>query len=198
MKSSKWEYRFHKVYCAECHDPHAADPGQIRKTMTVDGAAGAKLKLNVAVEDNSLCLACHAGFGPFATVTREMVADMEKNRDAFASVTSAHTNHPYNPEGGMGLSRCTECHMAKMAASGDPYDMSSHTFEVVPGEKTLTYQDKGGMPNSCAVRCHRVLAPIYGQPVDLSLSTWTENSDKELSNWLSTYYGKNGVWWKTK
>ena len=88
--------------------------------------------------------------------------------------------------------------MAKMASSGDPYDMSSHTFEVVPPEKTLQFQAQGGMPNSCAVRCHRPTAPIFGLPADASLTNWAEASDKALAEWLAKYYGKDGSWWKTK
>lgn len=88
--------------------------------------------------------------------------------------------------------------MARMASSGDPYDMASHTFEVVPAEKTLKYQAQGGMPNSCAVRCHRPLAAAFGLPADASLTTWNETGDVELAKWLDKYYGANGSWWKTK
>jgi len=198
MKSSKWEYEFHKVTCNDCHDVHNGEKKQMRKTLTVAGAGGVQLTLDVDVDDNSLCLACHAGFGPFASLKREDVADMKTNHDIIASVVSDHTKHPYNPGGKIGLSRCTKCHMAKMATSGDPYDIHSHTFEVVPPTKTLKYQDKGGMPNSCAVGCHRALAPLYGLSADSSLTTWNEKSDVELAEWLSQYYGPDGAWWKTK
>jgi hypothetical protein len=196
-QSSKWEFQFHKVTCSDCHDVHRNSAGKhMKQVMEVDGASG-KLKLNVKVEDNSLCLGCHAGFGPFATLKREDIANMEKNREIIARVVSDHSKHPYSPESAIGLSRCTECHMAKMAASGDAYDMHSHTFEVVAPEKTIKYQAQGGMPNSCAVRCHRPLAPAIGLPADSSLTNWTEPSDKELAQWLMKFYGPEGVWWKT-
>jgi hypothetical protein len=197
MKSAKWEYQFHKVTCGECHDVHNAQPGHIRKEMVVDPTGGgAQITLKVKMEDNTLCLACHAGFGPFASLKRQDLLDLSGNVGAIAAVVSEHSRHPYNPNGSLGLGRCTECHMAKMAASGDPYDMHSHTFEVVSPEKTLQYQAQGGMPNSCAVRCHRPLAPVYGLPADASLSTWNEASDVVVANWLKMYYGKSGVWWK--
>ncbi|MBI5282405.1 MAG: hypothetical protein HY858_12040 [Candidatus Solibacter usitatus] len=197
MKSAKWEFQFHKVTCSDCHDVHGATRKHIKKVLEVDGAGGAKLKINVKVEDNTLCLACHAGFGPFVGLKREDIAMAGANSAMIAKVVEDHTKHLYDPDGKMGLSRCTECHMARMAASGDPYDMASHTFEVVAPEKTLKYQAQGGMPNSCAVRCHRPLAPLFGLPADPSLVTWNESSDVELSNWLAKYYGPNGSWWKT-
>lgn len=88
--------------------------------------------------------------------------------------------------------------MTKVAISGDPHDVTTHTFEAISPEKTLQYQPNGGMPNSCAVRCHRPMAPAFGLPADASLTTWNERSDVALAEWLATYYGKNGVWWKTK
>ena len=143
-------------------------------------------------------MACHAGFGPFEQLKRAMIANPAANVEMIESVVTAHTRHRYAPTGEVGLSRCTECHMAKMAASGDAYDMRSHTFEVVPAEKALLYQDKGGMPNSCVVRCHRGIAQLFGQPADTSLTNWTEASDVAVANWLKTYDGKDGIWWKTK
>ena len=197
MKSSKWEFQYHKVTCSECHDPHNAERKHIRPKLVVDGAGGAKLEIKVNVEDNTLCLACHAGFGPFASLTREMILNPKSDFGPIYNATIAHTRHPYAPEGAIGLSRCTECHMARMAASGDPYDISSHTFEVVPPAKTLQYQAQGGMPNSCAVRCHRTLAPLYGLPADTSITNWAQSSDRILAEWLNLYYGPNGTWWQT-
>lgn len=188
-----------KTYCSQCHDPHR--PGgraQLRETMTVSGQGGASLNLNVKVEDNTLCLACHAGSGKFAELKKEDLADPRKNAVLIADVVTRHTNHPYRPEGKMGLSRCTECHMSKVATNGDPYDVSTHTFEAISPEKTLQFQAQGGMPNSCAVRCHRPLAPMFGLSADASLTTWNERSDVELAQWLQLYFGKQGAWWKTK
>jgi hypothetical protein len=170
----------------------------MREVIAVNGSNGARLEVNVKVENNTLCLACHAGFGPFQNLRREDIADFKTNLGNIANATMDHTRHGYDPEGRMGLSRCTECHMARMATSGDAYDMASHTFEVVAPEKTLQYQDKGGMPNSCAARCHRPLAPIFGQPVDLSLTNWTEASDRSVAEWLKLYFGPDGAWWRTR
>lgn len=195
MRSAKWEFEQHKVTCVECHDPHAASPAQIRKTLATRGSDGAALKINVSVNNNSLCLGCHAGFGPFQALKKEQIADLAANSQAIAQVVTAHTRHPYTPEGTLGLSRCTNCHMAAMASSGAPYDMHSHTFAVVPPEATLKYQSQGGMPNSCAT-CHRKLAPAIGAPPDLSISAWNEASDVSVATWLMKYFGPEGVWWK--
>ena len=84
-----------------------------------------------------------------------------------------------------------------MAKSAVPYDISSHTFEAIPPEKTLMYQEQGGMPSSCGVRCHRGLTDPFGLPQDTDLATWNEASDAALAQWLMKYYGPDGLWWKT-
>lgn len=199
MKSLKWNFAYERLTCVTCHSPHGFAPKQIIGTMQIPSVANPKTILNIPVkyEDNTLCLGCHSGFGPFAALKREDIVDSRKNRDLIAGVVTQHTHHFYDPEGAAGLSRCTECHMAKMANSGDAYDIASHTFEAVPPEKTLKYQDQGGMPNSCAVRCHRPLAPLFGLPADPSLTTWNEPSDVALAQWLVKYYGPGGAWWDT-
>lgn len=196
MKSSKWEFQFHKVTCNECHDVHNADRGHIRREMpvTIDGK---QTMIKVSVEDNTLCLACHVTHGPFAQLKPSDLLDPQANWSTIAGVVSEHSKHPYSPQAGLGLSRCTECHMAKMATSGEPYDISSHTFEAVAPEKTVKFAAQGGMPNSCAVRCHRPLAPAYGLRPDASFTNWSESADLELARWLMQYYGPNGAWWKT-
>lgn len=195
MRSSKWEFEFHKVTCVECHDPHASSPAQIRRTLVTQGSGGVQLKLTVNAKDNTLCLGCHAGFGPFQSLQKEQIADSKANREVIAQVVSAHTHHSYNPEGDSGTSRCMGCHMAQMASSGAPYDMHSHSFDVVPPEKTVKYQAQGGMPNSCAI-CHRQTATSIGAPADKSISTWNEESDVAVAKWLMKYYGPEGLWWK--
>lgn len=94
MKSAKWEFEFHKVTCCECHDVHQPTPMHLRTVMKVDGTGGAKLEIRSKIEDNSLCLACHAGFGPFASLKREDIAELEKNRDTVAAVVEQHTPRP--------------------------------------------------------------------------------------------------------
>jgi hypothetical protein len=197
MKSAKWEFQFHKVTCFECHDVHKDTLHHLRSSMKVDGQGGAKLEIATKVEDNSMCLACHAGFGPFQGLRREDLVKINDNRGLIAGVVMQHSRHSYSPEGPFATSRCTECHMAKVASSGAPYDIASHSFKVTRPEQTLATQADGGMPNTCAVRCHRPLAPLAGLPADTSLTTWNEPADVELAKWLMKYYGPEGSWWKT-
>jgi len=197
-QSSKWEFAPHKVTCMECHDVHNQERVHLRTQLTVAGTGGAQLTIAVKMEDNSLCLACHAGFGPFESLKREYIQDMEAYLQFIARVVSDHTHHSYDPTGQTASSRCTECHMARMAASGAPYDISSHTFKAVPPERTIKYQEQGGMPNSCAVRCHRTSGPAWGLPADQSLTKWNEESDVAVAQKLMSYYGPDGTWWKTK
>jgi hypothetical protein len=196
-RSSKWEFQFHKVTCFECHDVHNTKTAHIREVLDVDATDGTPLHIPAKVEDNSLCLGCHAGFGPFAQLSRDEIVDIKANEAKISAVVESHSRHSYAPDRTLGLSRCTECHMAKVAASGAPYDISTHTFSAIPPAKTLDTQAQGGMPNSCAVRCHRPLAPIFGLPPDADLTKWNESSDVDLANWLQTYYGPQGAWWQT-
>jgi hypothetical protein len=183
---------FDKLNCMTCHDPHQP-PGdhQIVDSLTVGTD-----KFKTSNKDNTLCLACHAGFGPFAQVTKAMVKDPVANKAAIGAVVSKHTNHAYDPENG--LSRCSLCHMPTTAITAKAYDIHTHTFDVVPPEKTKFLKDKGGMPNACAVSCHRNATgkASLGVGTDASLSTWNETTDLALADSLMIYYGPNGKWWK--
>ena len=155
------------------------------------------LEIPTANDNNTLCLACHATHGDFEDITFEMVADYEANVDAIGEVVSAHTHHPYAPEREMGLSRCSKCHMPKVAKSALAYDIHAHTFEAIAPEKTLMYQDDGGMPNSCAVSCHSQKVNLWGYGISDDISVW--NSDFEVMNAekLQEYFGPGGSWWDT-
>ncbi len=192
-RSSKPTFQFHPVRCTECHDPHR---NTTNKHQIVDHITQGSLVISTSNDNNTLCLACHATHGPFADITMEQVANLEENLDHIENVVSAHTHHPYGPERSMGLSRCSKCHMPLTATSAIAYDIHSHTFEVVPPEKTLKYQEQGGMPNACAVSCHATKVNSFGLGLDPSLSTWNADFDKNLATKLMYYYGPNGVWWQ--
>jgi hypothetical protein len=180
------------IACYDCHNVHNRQPHHSVTRIVNNGVA-----VPTSVENNTQCLACHAGGGDFAGLTTQDIADYDANIDKIARVTVEHTKHPYAPERGVGLSRCTECHLPNVAKSALAYDISSHTFEAIPPGKTLMYQEDGGMPSSCAVRCHRGLTDPFGLPQDGSLTTWNEPSDVSLAQWLLKYYGPDGSWWKT-
>jgi len=184
------------VRCFDCHDVHVDNLKHIRPVMTVQGTDGGEVAIQTKMEDNSMCLACHAGFEPFEALKREDIVDIDANLDRIASAVEQHSFHSYNPDRTVGLSRCTECHMGHLAKSAVAYDIPAHTFEVVPPSRTLAYLDQGSMPNSCAARCHRPLAPLFGLPQDDSLTNWTEPSDIRLAEWLKIFYGPDGIWWK--
>jgi len=194
-RSAKWKAG---MRCTDCHDPHAATAGQLRTELRVSDASGRAVTIPVTVANNTLCLACHAGRDDFQALRPEDLLDPEANRAAIADAVSQHTHHPYEPEGYPGLSRCTECHMAKVAVNAVPYDTPSHTFRVIPPEETLARREQGGMPSSCAVRCHRNYAPVFGLPLDESLTDWTEGADLQGAEWLRQYYGPAGIWWRTE
>jgi hypothetical protein len=204
-RSSKWEAG---VRCSECHDVHLDSRSQIRPLITVEDSAGNLITIPTKVEDNTQCLACHVGKDSFLTLTPEDLLDLEGNRELITSVVTQHTFHANTLEDDVGRGfpsiytdgqlRCTECHMAKVATNAVAYDTTSHTFAVIPPERTLATQEQGGMPNSCAVRCHRPWAPIFGLPLDSEVTDWTEPSDVQLAEWLKLYFGPGGSWWQTE
>lgn len=193
-ESSKPTFAFHEVRCTECHEPHhnTANENQIVEAIEEDG-----VMIPTATDNNTLCLACHATHGDFEDLTPEMVADPDTNIDTIARVVSAHTHHPYAPERSMGLSRCTKCHMATVAKSAVAFDIHSHTFEVIPPEKTLMYQDQGGMPNSCAVSCHSQKANLWAFGISDDIAIWNSDFEQMNAEELMEYYGPGGLWWNT-
>ena len=190
--------RFGAVGCNTCHNVHNTVKGHVREKVTVKNASGADVVIATKVTDNTQCLACHAGHGPFAELKTEDIANVQANLASIGRVVSKHTFHPYRPDGPSALSRCTECHMANMASSAIPNDISSHTFDVVPPDKTIQGMANGGtgMPNSCAARCHKPLAGLFGLPAQPDQSIWNLPADRSQSEWLKTFYGPNGTWWK--
>ncbi len=187
-ESSKPTYVYHEVRCSECHDPHGGGEHQVVEEIDEDG-----IIIATEPDNNTLCLACHSTHGYFADISKEMVADYANNIDTIGAVVTQHTHHPYDPVSGP--SRCTKCHMPKVAKSAVEYDIHAHTFEPIPPSKTLDY----AMPNSCAVSCHRGFEngaePIFGTGADLSLSDWAEPEDVALAEALMQYYGPCGEWW---
>lgn len=183
--SAHANFAAHTVGCPDCHDPHEEGEGMLIREVRMDGTT----QIPTSVEDNSLCLSCHAQYGPFATLTRAEIAEMNtkaETLDKVAKTVEAHTHHPYAPERMLGLSRCTTCHMAV-----------SHSFDAIGPEETLKYQDKGGMANSCAAGCHNNRVDVFNVGVKGAASGWANAFDVKLSNLLKAYYGENGTWWKT-
>jgi hypothetical protein len=135
---------YEQLTCTSCHDNHS----QSKVTSTVNGPTGAAYGFqNADYRDNTECLSCHAGFGPFAGVTKDDVAELHmahggvatKNGQTLAptsegvnaantAVVSAVGAHmfdkvkmiaAYNPMNEtLPVGRCTSCHMPKVAKSG--------------------------------------------------------------------------------
>ncbi len=197
-KSSKPTFTFHMVRRIDCHDPMSATSNA---SQVLDSVTVANVTMTTHVEDNTLCLSCHATHGQgtsadFTKITPAMVADYANNRPAIGAIVSAHTNHPYGPERTMGLSRCTQCHMATTQGPDAALSLHGHTFEAISPQKTLKYQDQGGMPNSCALSCHATLVSSFGLGFDSDISTWNKKFDQDLANPLLKYFGPDGQWWK--
>lgn len=196
LESPKPTFRFNRVSCTDCHSPHReAQPHMIRTSIVEDG-----IRIPTRVDNNTLCLACHTGFGPFADLTPEMVANLDDPEvlDTVEDVVGAHTNHPYAPERRLGLSRCVECHMPTTGGRGR-LTLRSHTFEAISPEKTLQFQAQGGMPSSCAVSCHSTKVDVFELGIDPNPDNtiWNSPFDRALARELQVYFGPNGLWWDT-
>jgi len=148
-------------------------------------------------EDNTLCLSCHAGKGPFQAISLPMVANPADNVAAIGAAVSAHSHHPYAPERAMGLSRCTGCHMPAVAAAEHESPLHTHQVRVVAPEKTLLYQAKGGMPNACAESCHGNKINLWRYGLKEKPINWNEATDAKTATKLMEYHGPEGRWWKT-
>ena len=194
LASEKPDFRFHPVRCDECHTAHGGTTNThlVRDILVDDG-----LTIRTQNDNDTLCLACHASFGDFAELSKEDIADFEANRDKIARTVAEHTNHPFAPERGMGLSRCSKCHMPKISKSAINYDIHSHSFEAIPPEKNLTYQDQGGMPDSCSASCHSIRVNSFLIGITADIGTWDTGFDRQLANKLSRYFGPGGIWWDT-
>lgn len=190
--------RYGDIGCVTCHDVHNTVRSNIREAMIGRDAAGLPYTIMTKVQDNSACLVCHAGHGPFSELKVTDLLDLQGSRDVIARVVSRHTYHSYRPEGPSGVSRCTECHMSKMGSSGNPHDVPSHTFNVPPPANTIRAMANNGpgMPNGCSARCHKPLAIFFGLPPQTNQGVWNTGADRIQSEWLMQFYGPNGLWWR--
>lgn len=183
----------HGIPCFECHNVHSKRAEYQLRTSIRDEATG--LRITTSVENNTLCLACHATHGPFAGITKEQVAAFDENFEVIRNTVEAHTHHPWGAERILGLSNCVGCHMA-----------DNHTFWVSKPEDTIAYQAvetsatvKGNI-NSCSADCHRGRAIIWTDvPANLNFTNKLYNTTDEinLANHLVEYFGPGGLWWDT-
>jgi len=186
---------FVPMLCWTCHEPHhnTANEHQIVESVESGGVT-----IPTDVDDNTLCLACHATHGDFEDITKEMVANYDENIGIIGATVAAHSHHPYATDRSLGLSRCTLCHMPKVAKSAVAFDISSHTFEAIAPEKTLMYGDQGGMPNSCGVSCHSQKVNIWGFGITDDITVWNSEFEANNANELMEYFGPGGKWWDTE
>ncbi len=184
---------YHTVLCSNCHDPHSGERYLVRKSVATNG-----VQIATRFDDNTLCLSCHASYGPFKDLAQTDIADAAGKRELIGRVVTSHTHHSYAPERMMGLSRCTTCHMPRTAKRDYEYDETSHTMEAISPEKTMLHQDKGGMPSSCAGSCHSVRVNDFNLGMDPTFKKWDETFDRANATFLLKYFGPGGIWWDTK
>ncbi|MEW6441532.1 MAG: carboxypeptidase regulatory-like domain-containing protein [bacterium] len=191
--------------CAACHDSHStAQAWNIRSEITESDCVGdfcesecPTPQTDVAVQtrndDNSLCLACHANWGPFKSLCKDDVNNAPDKvqvavRDHMG-VEALMGNVPYDPEN-TGLGRCSECHLPKMGQSAVTQadadgksmgDVHAHTFEVV-WPSASAFVDPT-MPNSCSV-CHSSSDPTPGLK---AVAQWSHSGHADVTARHWTY-----------
>jgi hypothetical protein len=205
LASAHFTNNFVEVTCFTCHETHrnTANNHQVADTMLVGTN-----KITTKTADNTFCLSCHAGYGPFALVKMDWVKNPVAKKDSIAIFVKAHTKHktydPDNQANTGGTGNCITCHMTKAAVTAVPYDISVHTFAVIPPKKTKDYSTftsansalNNGVINSCAFPCHRngtgapSAAPKFGIGTDATLTNWKEATDVQLADTLIKYYDK--------
>ncbi len=132
--------------CADCHSVHSLRQGPYRAVR--ESSAGTWELYGLLLDNNSLCLSCHAGHGPFADLTKTDVAilhesfgetatldgadvtftgeDIQFANARIADAVSMHMQEEasmglagYNPmNDAMPVGRCASCHMPKTGKSG--------------------------------------------------------------------------------
>lgn len=151
-ESAKYDFVFRPVTCFECHDPH----GSANKHQIVESLVSGGVEIPTKVDDNTLCLACHAATGEFASLTKEMIANAEAYHNEIAHVVTRHAKHEYNPSG-TGESRCSICHMPLVQQTAEKWDEHTHTFKIIKPQVSKAMFDSNPnqdiIPNSCN-QCH--------------------------------------------
>jgi hypothetical protein len=203
LGSKHYSNPYEEITCFTCHTAHSNSPNDhnLVDSMLVDGT-----KYKVDNDDNTLCLSCHATYGPFAGISKSWVADPVTYKDSIGNVVNQHNKHgvydPTNAFNTGGSGRCSKCHLTKTATTAKAYDIHTHTFAVIPPVKTIQYQGVStptlGMLNTCAASCHRnpsgstASVPTFGIASDPTLTDWRESSDLALADTLWRYWQQWG------
>jgi len=205
LSSKHFTNSFVEITCFTCHETHknTGNKHQVPDSLLVGTESFA-----TKTDDNTFCLSCHATFGPFASLKKTWVKNPVANKDSIAAVVNAHTKHktydPANVANTGGSGNCVKCHMTKTAVTALSYDISIHTFGVIPPKKTKDYSTftstnsalNNGVINSCSFPCHRngtgapSAAPKFGIGTDATLTNWKEATDVQLADTLIKYYSK--------
>ncbi len=157
--------------CFGCHEPHNRNnTHQIKTQITeYDIILNKNVTVSTKEADNSLCLSCHANYGPFQGITKEDVAKISSGVTP-ANIIEAVMEHMleeaqmhteiYNPAGPSKVGRCTSCHAPKAAKSAvstldlEGYqvaDVTTHTFNIIwPSVPVYT----GELVTTACTSCH--------------------------------------------
>ncbi|MBI2890274.1 MAG: carboxypeptidase regulatory-like domain-containing protein [Nitrospirae bacterium] len=160
--SKHWSNSEEKLSCVSCHNPHTLYQGP--KKFEEEMGKDEYVLETPTFKNNVLCLGCHAGDGPYTSLTKDSVAAAHvaaggkatKNGAAVAGDAAAATavadavkNHMKDKVPGMGatydptndakpVGRCQSCHMPKTGKSG-----GYTTGKDAAGNSALVSGDQG-------------------------------------------------------
>ena len=203
MGSAHYTNSFVEMSCFTCHSSHKPTPNE---NDIVDSLTVGADRFKVSDKDNTLCLACHATHGPFASIQKAWVRNPVAFKDSIGRYVNGHTKHNlYDPANALntgGGGRCSKCHMTLTAITANAFDIATHTWGVIAPNATRRYSTIGtpslGMINTCAASCHRNPAgttasvPSFGIGTDANLSDWREATDLALADTLWYFWRQWG------
>jgi hypothetical protein len=203
LGSAHYTNSFVEITCFTCHSSHKATPND---KDIVDSLTVGTTRFKVSDKDNTLCLACHATQGPFASIQKAWVQNPVAFKDSIGKYVNRHTKHniydPLNTLNTGGNGRCSKCHMTMTATTARAFDIAVHSWGVISPNATRRFSTIGtpslGMINTCAMSCHRnpsgttAAVPAFGVGTDANISDWREPTDLALADTLWYFWRQWG------
>jgi hypothetical protein len=143
LKSGHMNNTVQLVTCLDCHSQHSLFQGPVSAKAT-DPSSKATYDLHgTKFHDNSVCLRCHAAYGPFTAITTDDVGALVTSGGGQAFVNGSTTAKAYS---------AAEVDAAKQRIS---QAVIQHMGDKVPGMGSVPYQPENeDLPLGRCASCH--------------------------------------------
>ena len=180
--------------CFSCHDMHSAT----RLHMVASSISAGGVEVATDNDNNTLCLACHAGQGDFASLTPELVN--ANDSAVIGPVVQAHMGSVamggvvYDPTGVTMAGRCSGCHMPATGESAgrdanNLGDIHSHTLRVIWPSRNEKDSALAALPNGCN-GCHNDGGVVAGTD---QITAWAKSGHGDENSDAWTAYDWDGL-----